>query len=103
LHTAYYIVGSARDLLKKGIITKSGFIGRTKVVSEDRELDDFVRTDTRYFDQVIIGRRNVELITNHPDGSYVFVMGDKGVCQSLVITDKERFWGRSKVLVISYK
>ncbi|MCD8072550.1 MAG: hypothetical protein LUE10_05160 [Alistipes sp.] len=103
LHTAYYIVGSARELQRKGIISKSGLIGRTKVVRENRELDDFVRTDTRHFEEVIIGRRNVELITNHPDASYVFVMGDKRVCQSLVITHKPRFWGRSKVLVISYK
>lgn len=103
LHTAYYIVGTVRDLQKKGIINKSGFIGRTLVVSEQRELDDFVRIDTRTFDEVIIGQKNVELVTTHPEGSYVFVMGDRNVYQSLVITDKQRFWGRSKVLVLCYK
>lgn len=103
LNTAYYIVGSAKELKKKGITGKSGFIGRTTVVNDNHELDDFTAIDLRTFDELILGRKNVEIITSHPEGSYVFVMGERGVFQSLVITDKARFWAASKILVVSYK
>lgn len=103
LNTVYYIVGTAKELKEKGITGKSGFIGRTTVLTDSHELDNFTVTDMRTFDELILGRKNVEVVTNHPEGSYVFVMGDKGVYQSLVITDKARFWSTSKALVVSYK
>ncbi|MCD8171932.1 MAG: hypothetical protein LUD76_00450 [Alistipes sp.] len=103
LNTAYYIVGSAKELKRKGITGKSGFIGRTTVVNDNHELDDFTAIDLRTFDELILGRKNVEVVTSHPEGSYVFVMGERGVYQSLVITDKARFWATSKILVVSYK
>lgn len=103
LNLAYYIVGSRKDLTNRDIIYKSGFIGRTLQVNENRSLEAFTQVDARNFDEVIIGKKNVDIVTSHPDGSYEFVMNDSGVFMSLVITDKEKFWEYSKVLVISYK
>lgn len=103
LNTAYYIVGSRKELLDKEIIYKSGFIGRTLKVNENRSLEAFVGVDRRIFDEVIIGYKSVDIVTSHPDDSYEFVMNDSGIYLSLVITDKERFWEYSKVLVISHK
>lgn len=103
LNTAYYIVGSRKELLDKEIIYKSGFIGRTLVVNENRSLEAFVEVDKRLFDEVIIGQKNIDIVTSHPAESYEFVMNDNNVFLSLVITDRESFWKYSKVLVISYK
>ena len=103
LSTAYYIVGSQKELLSREIIYKSGFIGRTLKINENRSLDTFTQVDTRTFDEVIIGKKNMEIVSSHPGGSYELVMDDKGTCSSLVIIDKQAFWEYSKVLVISYK
>lgn len=103
LNVAYYIVGSQKELLDKEIVYKSGFIGRTLKINENRSLDSFTQVDIRNFDEVIIGKKEVTLVSSHPAGSYEFVMNDNKVFSSLVITDRNKFWEYSKVLVISYK
>lgn len=103
LNTAYYIVGSEKELLAKEIVYKSGFIGRTLKINESRSLDSFTKVDIRHFDSVVIGQKKVTLVSSHPAGSYEFVQGEKGVYESLIIKDKRKFWEYSKVLVISYK
>ena len=103
LNTAYYIVGSERELLAKEIVYKSGFIGRTLKINESRSLDSFTKIDIRNFDSVLIGQKKVTLVSSHPAESYEFVQDDKGIYESLIIKDKKKFWEYSKVLVISYK
>lgn len=103
LSTAYYIVGSQKELTERDIIYKSGFIGRTLKINEARSLDNFTQVDVRDFEEVIIGRKNITVVSLHPADSYELVMNDRGVISSLVITDKEKFWEYSKVMVISYK
>ena len=103
LNTGYYIVGSEKELLSKEIVYKSGFIGRTLKINENRSLDSFTQVDIRNFDDVKIGHKKATLVSSHPAGSYEFVMNDSGVFESLVIKDKSKFWEYSKVLVISYK
>ena len=103
LNTAYYIVGSEKELLAKEIVYKSGFIGRTLKINESRSLDSFTKVDIRHFDSVVIGQKKVTLVSSHPAGSYEFVQDEKGVYESLIIKDKRKFWEYSKVLVVSYK
>lgn len=103
LNTGYYVVGSEKDLLSKEIIYKSGFIGRTLKINENRSLDSFTQVDIRNFDKVVIGEKKATLISSHPAGSYVMSADSKGVFESLQITDPAKFWEYSKVLVISYK
>ena len=103
MNTAYYILGTQKELLAKEIIYKSGFIGRTIRVNENRSLDSFTQIDIRNFNEVIIGKKDVTLVTTHPSESYELVMSDKGIVSSLEIKDKARFWEYSKVLVICYK
>lgn len=103
LNAAYYVIGARKDLLDKNIIYKSGAIGRTLKLNENKNLDAFIRIDTRYFTEVMIGQKNIELVTSHPEEAYRLVKGEKGVYTSLVITDPEKFWEYSKILVISHK
>lgn len=103
LNTAYYIVGDEKELLKKEIIYKSGFIGRTVKINENRSLDSFTQVDVRDFDEVLVGQKKATLVSSHPAGSYIFETNSQGVFESIVIVDKDRFWEYSKVLVVSYK
>ena len=101
--TAYYMVGPEKELISKGVVEKSGFVGRTVKAASDLALDNFTQVDRRNFDEVILGKKKVTLVTTHPEGSYEWIMGDKKVYRSLVIKDKEKFWESSKVLIITFK
>lgn len=103
LNTAYYIVGSQKELLDQEIVYKSGFIGRTLKINEGRSLESFTKIDIRNFNELFIDKKDVTLVSSHPEGSYELIMDDKKVIQSLNILDKQKFWEYSKVLVISYK
>ena len=103
LNTVYYIVGAEKDLRTAGIVTKQGFIGRTLTVGETADLDNFIKADLRTLTEILIEHKRVKLVTSHPADSYELISNADGVVYKLVITDPERFWNASKVLVISYK
>ncbi len=103
LNTGYYIIGSEKELLSKEIVYKSGFIGRTLKINENRSLDSFTQVDIRNLDHVMIGQKKATLVSSHPAESYEFVMSEDGIFESLQIKDKQKFWEYSKVMVISYK
>ena len=103
LNTGYYMVGPEKELLQKEIVYKSGFIGRTLKINENRSLESFTQIDIRNFDGLKIGHRKAVLVSSHPAGSYEFVMNADGVFEELQIKDKTKFWEYTKVLVVSYK
>lgn len=103
LNTGYYFVGPRKELLDKEIIYRKGIFGSAVRLNENTSLDYFTQVDTRYFDQVIIDRKKVELISAHPAGSYEMYTDDDGAVHMLLITDPGRFWEYSKLLVISYR
>jgi hypothetical protein len=93
LNTAYYIVGTAKDLKKNGIIGKG-----------DKLLSDFnkalfTKVDIRKLTEVSILSKKAKVISNHPTSSYKLV-GDKKIVQSLQITDYKAFWSNVRYLVI---
>ncbi|MCX6247494.1 MAG: hypothetical protein NTW10_07160 [Bacteroidetes bacterium] len=93
LNTAYYIVGTSKDLKKNGIIGKG-----------DKLLSDFnkalfTKVDIRKLTEVSILSKKAKVISNHPTSSYKLV-GDKKIIQSLQITDYAAFWSNVRYLVI---
>ena len=93
LNTAYYIIGTEKDLKKNGVIGKG-----------DKLLSDFNKTlftkvDIRKLTEVSILSKKAKVISNHPTSSYKLV-GDKKIIQSLRITDYRAFWSNVKYLVI---
>jgi len=108
LHTAYYIVGSSKELENLNVIDKKGGIlgmGKTKQLKEDFEKTNFTCID--YTDVVIIpiDGRAVNLISNHPEESYYLELdvNMKDYTSNLIILDAEKFWSVSKYLVVTKK
>jgi len=104
LNTAYYVIGTNRELKDKKIITgEGGFIGigRTKNILADLNMSDFTKVDITKVNEIPIMKKKINIITSHPNGSYR-LEGDKTV-DKLVIVDAKAFWSLSKVLVISAK
>ncbi len=92
LNTAYYVIGSNKELKKNGII-KSGEI------LSDFNKDLFTKMDVRKVTEISILSKKAKLLSNHPSSAYKF-NGDKKLIQSLQILDYKAFWANSKYLVI---
>lgn len=102
LNTAYYIIGSEKELKAKGIITKSGGfvgIGRAQTISKDMDISLFTKIDIRKTTSFEIDAKNPKLISTHVAGSYSFEQSNKRV-NKLVITNPADFWKASKYMVL---
>ncbi|MFH2095786.1 MAG: hypothetical protein ABIJ16_08780 [Bacteroidota bacterium] len=102
LHTAFYVVGTSRELKEQEIITKEGgFVGIGKVekLMEDFNKDYFTKIDYRNTTKIPLMVKKAKLVTTHPSDSYVFD-GPEGKVDNLVITNAEKFWSTSKYAVI---
>ena len=101
-NTAYYIVGTEKDLKQKNIIIndKKGFEPDGKAKSK------FTAIDIRTTNSILIGSasdikaKNVKLIPSRPSGS--FRVEERGGNVYLEITNTENFW-ESKYLAILSK
>ncbi|NLN96165.1 MAG: hypothetical protein GX128_08375 [Bacteroidales bacterium] len=104
INKVWYIVGSRKDLRDGGIISRTGGfigIGRVTMPSEDLMNKQFIEADQRELTEIPLNAGHVEIVTNHPAGSYQLI-GQKPV-EKLVITNPQEFWKTSKYLVISIK
>ena len=101
LNTAYYVMGTKKELRDQNIITmEGGFvgIGRNKKIKDDFDAKYFTRIDITKFHSIPILHKKADIITIHPSESYK-LYGEKSV-DSLVITNAKEFWSASKYLVI---
>jgi chromosome segregation ATPase len=93
LNTAYYIIGTSKELSKNGVIGKG-----------DRILGDFnkslfTKIDVRKVTEISVLSKKAKVLSNHPTTSYKLT-GDKKIVQALEITDYKAFWSNVKYLVI---
>ena len=101
LNTAYYAIGTSKELKEKKVISKEGgFIGLGKAtkVAEDFNREYFTKVNILQTTSISLGAKKVKLLTNHPKNSYKLV-GTKPV-EKLEITNTKDFWSSSKYLVI---
>jgi hypothetical protein len=99
LNTAYYVVGTTKELKESGVLTKEGgFIGIggvNRLNTASLSTDAFQRIDVVRTTEFTLGAKKAKLVTTHPDGSYRLEGGNK-----LVVTDADAFWSISKYLVV---
>ncbi len=102
LNTAYYAVGTYRQLREKEIVHRTGgFLGIAAVKTLDNEFDPTLlfEIDTRTVREIPIWARKAEIITNHDPASYTFETYN-GIIERIRIDDPELFWKKSKYLVV---
>lgn len=102
LFTAYYAIGTAKELKEKGVITKEGgFIGMGKStkLKDDFNKDYFTKVDITKIASIPINAKSAKILTTHPSNSYKIV-GDKKKVEKIDILNADNFWGASKYLVI---
>ena len=102
LNTAFYAFGTAKELTKNGVLTKSGgFIGIGKIekMKEDFNKTYFTKVDISTTNSIVLASKKAKLITTHPASSYK-IEGENGRAEKLTITNADEFWSVSKYLVI---
>ena len=101
LNTAWYAIGTSKELTEKKVIAKEGgFIGlgKSTKMNDEFSAEYFTKVDIRQTTSINIGARKAKLVTNHPKKSYKLV-GEKPV-ERLEILNPEEFWSSSHHLVI---
>jgi uncharacterized coiled-coil protein SlyX len=104
LNTAYYVIGTTKDLKAKKIVTKEGgFIGlgRTKELTPEIDKNALTKVDITQLSAIPIMKSKVTVLSTHPRSSYRLT--GKSLSDSLVITNQKEFWSLSKVLVVNVK
>lgn len=102
INTAYYAYGTAKELTKKGVLTKEGgFIGlgKSQKLSATLNTDYFTKVDISITKEIQLSVKKAKLVTTHPTGSYKFD-GEEGSVAKLIVIDADKFWSVSKYLVI---
>jgi len=101
LNTAYFIIGTVKELKDKGIIKKEGFLGTAKDVNSNIDKSLMTKIDITTVHSIPIMKKKATVISTHPVSSYK-IEGEKSA-DNLVILNATEFWSLSKVLVISVK
>jgi len=105
MNTAFYIIDSKKNLKEKGILeSDGGFIGigsNTKVKLKESEFKQINIRDSIEFS--LNNAKKVQLITDHPEGSFKFEKAANGNYEKLIISNPDKFWKMSKYLVITVK
>ena len=94
LHTAYFFMGTRKELKANEINVKDKDSGyRTSL---------FTPIDVRTFDRLETGSKSAKILTKHPEGSYELTRGEDKK-YTLVIKNPTSFWNASKYLIIQIK
>ncbi len=103
LNTAHYIIAPEDSLYEYGIAhRRGGFIGigRKLVLKKDFNLDKFTTVDISKFNDLTIpqAKGDFEILTSHSSDSFSMQNSQKET--RLTIKNPEKFWVKSKVLII---
>ena len=103
LNTAYYAIGTAKELIKQNVLTKDGgFIGLGKSTKLKANFNTayFTKVDVTTLKEITIGSKKAKVISTNPADSYSFE-GEQGKkITNLLINDPAAFWATDRYLVI---
>jgi hypothetical protein len=105
INTGFYITGTKKELLAGNIIKKEGgFVGINATTKlKDFDESKFQKIDIRSFEAINVSNvtsKKVQLVTNHPSNSYKLATNAEGKVEKIEITNPDKFWSRSKYLVV---
>ena len=99
MNTAWYAIGSIKELKDNKIISSEGIFSAKKVLQSDFNKNYFVRVDTRNTKSIpLYSKAKAKLLTSHPKTSYTLEKENENYV--LVITNPAEFWSVSKYLVV---
>jgi DNA repair exonuclease SbcCD ATPase subunit len=103
LNTAYYLVGTKKELIQDNVVMKTGgVVGINSTVKMKQDFSDskFQRVDIRQMSEIPLNSKKVQFVTTHPAGTYQLEKNSNGVVEKIKITNPDKFWSASKYLVV---
>ena len=97
LNAAWYVFGTKSELKDQKIL-KGGDV----LKDDEFNKDYFTEIDIRKDKVLKLYSKRAQLLTTHPEGSYVFEKDDKGQV-TLKVTNPSQFWSVSRYLVIQVR
>ena len=94
LHTAYFFMGTRKELKANDINVKDKDSGYKTSL--------FTPVDVRTFDRLETGSKSAKILTKHPEESYELVR-DENKIYTLVIKNPTEFWNASRYSIIQVK
>jgi chromosome segregation ATPase len=107
LNSAYYAIGTSRELKDEKILTNGGLFSKSKLLKDDFNKNYFTRIDIYQTKQIQLNVSKVKILTNHPATSFILETAnpsdknDKSLI--LKIINQKDFWSLSKFLVVEVK
>ena len=103
LNAAWFVFGTKKELKDQRILTNAGVFRKGDVMQDEAmNKDYFTQIDIRTTKEIKLYSKSADLLTTHPEGTYVLEEDGKGQL-TLKITNPEKFWSVSKYLVIQVK
>ena len=103
LNKAFYAIDTYKEFKAKGLLTKEGgFIGlgKTETLTGNFPENLFVQVDITQLKSIPVNAKSAKLISEHPAGSYEFIVDKDKKIESLEIKDPALFWKSSKYAVV---
>lgn len=103
MNTAYYAIGSFKDLQENEVLTKEGGViglGTTKNLKDNFNKDYFVQIDITKTLSIPLNAKKVEVASVHATDSYELQGEDE---KTLLIKNPTKFWEATKYLVVVTK
>jgi len=100
LTTAYYVVGTFKELQEAGVVEKKGDIigiAGSKQLKDDFNKDLFMKIDLTRTRSIPLNSKKAQIVTPHPGETFEIEGEDEKV---LNIIEPMRFWETSKYLVV---
>ena len=97
LNSVWYAIGTKRELKDMDIVD-----GKKVLQSGKAVMSYFTKADMRTLTTIETHEKNAKLLTTHPEGSYKLER-DSQKKYVLTIVDAEKFWSRTKYLVIQVR
>ncbi len=98
LNTVYYVLGSKKELISHGVVSKDGMFKGLKI-GDSFDKNYFTQVDLRSLSSINLNVKKATLLSSHPTSSYKLV--ERGnMIEKIEITDPVAFWERSKFLVV---
>lgn len=101
-HSAYFTVGTFKTLRDRSVLQKEGgFLGinRVTTLAEAPDNNQFEKIDTRQVTRIPIYAKRFDIVSERDPASYEVEYADDRA-EWLNITDPEKFWKKSRYLVI---
>jgi len=103
LNTAYYLVGTKKELIQDNVVMKTGgIVGISSSIKMKQDFNDskFQRVDIRQMSEIPLNGKKIQFVTTHPAGTYQLEKNSNGIVERLKIVNPDKFWSASKYLVV---